>query len=91
MLCFSPPIARIRAGISCSECLTSISPRCPYPFLRDTVSLLPFISTRSLPRSDQHMISRFSGLAAQAVSVALECGETPYEALRLLESGRVIL
>ncbi|KAK4085584.1 uncharacterized protein Triagg1_574 [Trichoderma aggressivum f. europaeum] len=57
--------------------------------LTTALNLLPLVSPRSLQRDDQqHMISQFSGLAAQAASYALEAGYPAYEALRLLELGR---
>ena len=87
----SPPIERIKAGIIVSE-IPEIDSTRAYRALSLVVSLLPKVSPRSLARNDQQFrISRFSGLAAQAASLALEIGESPYVAVRLLESGRGVL
>lgn len=53
------------------------------------LDLLPMVSPRTLQRDDQqHVLAKFSGLAAEAASFALEAGYPAYEALRLLELGR---
>jgi hypothetical protein len=48
--------------------------------------MLPFVSPRSLKLVDrQKNIGRYDGIMARAVAVALDCGETPYNAFQLLE------
>jgi len=60
--------------------------------LRIAVNLLPSVSDRVLNRRDQqYNISLFSGVASNAASVYLECGESPYEALSVLELGRGLI
>ncbi|KAH7145569.1 TPR domain-containing protein [Dactylonectria estremocensis] len=52
-------------------------------------SLIPLIMARSLENSDKQWIAtQFVGLASDAAAVALLAGESPYAALRLLETGR---
>ena len=59
---------------------------------KQVVSLLPIMNNRSLNRDDQqHIVSRFSGLAADACSLALEVGDSPFQALELLELGRGVI
>ena len=57
-----------------------------------TVSLVPRLSSRSLQNSDRrHALSQVVGLASDAAAAALQAGQTPLTALRLLEQGRGVL
>lgn len=56
------------------------------------VSLIPSAIPRSLQNSDkQKLAADLAGLGPKAVSVALLAGETPYTALKLLESSRGVI
>ena len=60
--------------------------------LQRVVKLIPLVSPRTLERNDQQFwISQFSGLAAETVSLSLECGDTASDFLQTLELGRGIL
>lgn len=60
--------------------------------LEDAVKLLPEVSPQILGRGDQeHMLSKFNQLAADAISLALQAGSTPSNCLSLLELGRGII
>ena len=88
----APPSIRIRAAISSSSLLIGRDRVHANSLLRQAVSLLPLLSTRALkPQEQQHRISEFYNLTARAVSLSLDCGETPYCALQLLEIGRGVL
>ncbi|KAL0631832.1 hypothetical protein Q9L58_009294 [Maublancomyces gigas] len=60
--------------------------------LEDAVRLLPNVSPRFLERDDQeHTLSDFTRLAADAASTALQAGAEASHALRLLELGRGVI
>ncbi|KAH6874864.1 TPR domain-containing protein [Thelonectria olida] len=55
-------------------------------------SLIPLIMARSLENSDkQRIATQFVGFASDAAAIALLAGESPYAALRLLETGRGLI
>ncbi|KAH7007380.1 CHAT domain-containing protein [Ilyonectria destructans] len=55
-------------------------------------SLIPLVMARSLENSDKQLIAtRFVGFASDAAAIALLAGESPYAALRLLETGRGLI
>jgi CHAT domain-containing protein/tetratricopeptide (TPR) repeat protein len=57
-----------------------------------TISLIPKLTSKSLPNSDkQHRLSQFVGLASVAAAVALQADKDPLVALELLEEGRGVL
>jgi len=59
--------------------------------LRIAIHLMPLATSRSLEREDQqHILGQLTGLVSLATSVLLEAGESPLEALRLLELGRSV-
>jgi tetratricopeptide (TPR) repeat protein len=59
---------------------------------KQAVQLLPLINNRSLSRQDQqHVVSRFSGLAADACSLSLQASDDAFGALELLELGRGVI
>jgi len=59
--------------------------------LRNAIHLMPLATSRSLDREDQqHILGQLTGIASLAVSVSLEVGEAPLEALRLQEFGRSV-
>jgi hypothetical protein len=59
---------------------------------KEAVHFLPLVNSRSLSREDQqHVVSRFSGLAANACSLSLQDGDDAFEALELLELGRGVI
>ncbi|KAH6603228.1 hypothetical protein Trco_008003 [Trichoderma cornu-damae] len=60
--------------------------------LRDAVSLFPAVSPRSLGRTDvQSLLAGFYGLPPAAAAAALNDGNAPADALRLLELGRGVV
>ncbi|CUS11103.1 unnamed protein product, partial [Tuber aestivum] len=60
--------------------------------LEDAVNLIPSVDLRFLKRDDQqHMLSKISGLASIAASVALQAGRSAYDGLKILELGRGII
>lgn len=60
--------------------------------LEKAIQLLPKVTPQFLARGDlEHLLSDFSQLAADAMSIALQAGETPSHCLRLMELGRGII
>ncbi|RPB18391.1 hypothetical protein L211DRAFT_80808 [Terfezia boudieri ATCC MYA-4762] len=59
--------------------------------LRDSIHLLPLLTSRSLQREgQQHVLAQLTGLVSLAVSVSLVVEGSPLEALRLQELGRSV-
>jgi len=59
--------------------------------LRSVVYLMPLATPRSLEREDQqYILEKLTGLVSLAASVSLAAGESPLEALQLLELGRSV-
>ena len=88
----SPPFDRIKATYMPLSVLISLDPYKAKALLQEAVRLLPLLSPRFLKQTDQqHNISQFSGITSRAVSISLQCGDEPYEALQLLELGRGVL
>ena len=86
------PSIRIEVADSASQMLIGHDLHRAKPLLQTAIELLPIVSPRTLTQRDcQLRLSHFGGLASRAVSVSLECGETPYDALRLLELGRGVI
>jgi len=57
-----------------------------------TVSLVPLLTPRSLETSDkQHLLTQVVDLASTASAVALNAGETPFDAVQALELGRGVI
>ncbi|KAH8666199.1 CHAT domain-containing protein [Ilyonectria robusta] len=55
-------------------------------------SLIPLVMARSLENSDKQLIvTQFVGFASDAAAISLLAGESPYAALRLLETGRGLI
>ena len=56
------------------------------------LSLVQLLVPRYQERADkQYHLSRIAGLASDAAAVSLNAGQSPYEAIRLLEQGRGII
>jgi hypothetical protein len=54
--------------------------------------LVPFLTPRSLEASDkQRLLIQFSGLTSNAVAIALNAAQTPFDAISLLELGRKVI
>ena len=91
----APPSIRVLAADSASQLLVdrdSNSWNRAKAILRIAVDLLPTTSPRTLNQLDrQYNISQFAGITSRAVSVSLQCGETPYRALQLSELGNGVL
>ena len=88
----SSPITRIRAAGSASRLLLTGDKQRAKTLLKDAVAILPIVSPRILMRKDQqYNISECAGITALAVSLSIECGEDPHEALSISELGRGML
>ena len=91
----TPVLIRLRIACRIAQLLvfspfvTDMSKACS--LLHDAVHLLPLSTSRSLEREDQqYILGKLTGLVSLAASVALEAGQSPLEALRLLELGRSV-
>ncbi|EQB56360.1 hypothetical protein CGLO_03629 [Colletotrichum gloeosporioides Cg-14] len=63
-----------------------------YGVAKQTISLVPMSAPLSLrPADKQYLLTQAVGLASDAAAIALEAGESPVEALKLLETGRGII
>ncbi|KAI8251314.1 putative 30S ribosomal protein S17-like protein [Colletotrichum sp. SAR11_239] len=59
---------------------------------KQTISLVPVSAPLSLrPADKQYLLTQAVGLASDAAAIAIETGEGPAEALKLLETGRGII
>ena len=88
----APPSVRIKAASSASRLLIGRNWDRANAVLRVAVNLLPTTSPRTLTQLDrQYNISKFAGITSQAVSVSVQCGESPYRALQLSELGNGVL
>lgn len=89
----SDPQTRIRAARFAAKHLATASRwEESSSLLGEAVGMLPRVSPQFLGRDDQqHMLSEFSQLAADACSVALQAGATASHCLSLLELGRGII
>lgn len=91
----SPPRDRITgARLAAALLAASESPNWEESriFLEYAVKMLPNVSPRFLERDDQeHTLSEFTRLAADAASVALQAGAEASHCLRLLELGRGVI
>ena len=88
----SSPTSRIIAARNAAKLLLfrDISKACEIYKL--AVNLLPSVSPRTLPRSDQQsLLSEFAGLGSTAAALYLHAGRSPVEALQLQELGRGIM
>ena len=87
-----PPLIRISAANATVPLLMGRNISRADCLLRTAVKLLPMMSPRDLKQQDQqYNLSRFAGLTSRAVSVALDAGERPCNALQLLELGRGVI
>lgn len=89
----SPPRFRISAARLAAALLTTCGRWSEVSsILGAAVKLLPNVSPQFLRREDQeHMLADFTQLASDAVSAALQAGETAAHCLSLLELGRGII
>lgn len=63
-----------------------------YQVLQEAIQLLPSISAMPLRHSDKQFLLRgVSGLGSNGAAAALSADKDPYDALRLMESGRGII
>ncbi|KAF4869355.1 putative 30S ribosomal protein S17-like protein [Colletotrichum siamense] len=59
---------------------------------KQTISLVPVSAPLSLrPADKQYLLTQAVGIASDAAAIAIETGEGPTEALKLLETGRGII
>ncbi|RPA98136.1 TPR-like protein [Choiromyces venosus 120613-1] len=89
----SPPRDRIRAARRAGLLLCSAGRfHESSSILEDAIHLMPSVNLQLLKRDDQqHILSKLSGLASTAASVALLAGREAYHSLKLLELGRGII
>ena len=88
-LSVAPPIVRLKAAQLLSSLLLKEDRSRAKELLKRCVQLLPSISSRMLKRSDQqYNISQVADLTSRTVSLCLELGDDPYDALSILEMGR---
>ncbi|KAF3064943.1 hypothetical protein GL218_02143 [Daldinia childiae] len=89
----SPPSVRINLARGAAQILALRGDwKESSQLLKGAISLLPTISPRYLSPADmQSLLADLSGLASTAAAVALNAGEEPREALRLLELGRGVI
>ncbi|KAK2750080.1 hypothetical protein FQN57_004572 [Myotisia sp. PD_48] len=87
------PFIRIHASILALPLLQSrMQYEEAYQLATQTIDLLPRVHNRSLSRGDQqHVVSRFSGLASSGCSLALQIGESAEKAMEYLERGRGVI
>ncbi|KAH9227461.1 hypothetical protein K456DRAFT_1848463 [Colletotrichum gloeosporioides 23] len=63
-----------------------------YDIAKQTISLVPVSAPLSLrPADKQYLLTQAVGLASDAAAIAIQAGESPAEALKLLENGRGII
>jgi len=91
----APILVRLSAALSAVKMLVfnpSVTDLATaWSLLHDATHLIPLTTSRSLDREDQqHILGKLTGLASLAVSVSLEAGRSPLEALRLQELSRSI-
>jgi tetratricopeptide (TPR) repeat protein len=88
----APPLTRILAASSAAKLLLQSNKMKARSLLESAVNLLPAICPRTLLRQDQqYNLAKCMGITALAVSLSIDCGEDPYEALSISESGRCVL
>ena len=88
----SPPSKRIISAAKGANLAGSTNSRKASYLFTKAVELLPTASPRTLNRDDQqYTLSQFSGIAANAATLAVQVGEGVSEALRLLELGRGVI
>ena len=91
----APVLVRLIAALRAVKILTfnplvrDLSRACS--LLHDATHLIPQATLRSLDHEDQqYILGKLAGLASLTVSVSLEAGRSPLEALQLQELGRSI-
>jgi hypothetical protein len=88
----APPLTRILAASSAARLLLNSDQLQAKSLLESAVNLFPAVCPRTLMRQDQqYNLAKCNGITALAVSLSIACGEEPYEALRISESGRCVL
>ncbi|KAJ5662986.1 hypothetical protein N7507_003717 [Penicillium longicatenatum] len=89
----APPLSRIMAALQAIRLLLKREDHHGgYALSVEAIGLLQLVHKRSLTLQDrQYVVSHFSGLATQACSLALQTGQSLFEGLRLLESGRGVI
>ncbi|CAG8909318.1 unnamed protein product, partial [Penicillium egyptiacum] len=89
----APPLKRIAAAVLALRLLLKREDYCgAYTLSAEAIDLLQLVHKRSLTLQDrQYVVSHFSGLAIQACSLALQTRQPPFQALRLLDSGRGVI
>jgi hypothetical protein len=83
---------RISAARAAATMVSESQPALAADLLETAVGPLPEVSSADLSFSDrQYELSTYARLAADAAALALSAGSPPLRALRLLESGRLLL
>lgn len=85
----APPSNRVSYARKAAALLSLYDTERAKDFLKLAVELVPSANPITLSQpSQQHIMSQFPNTASSAAALIIECGEAPYEALRLLEIGR---
>lgn len=91
----SPPMARLQPGKDLFTLYAQAETwSLAYQVACTTVALIPLLTPRSLENFDkQYLLTthNVASFASDASAVSLIAGESPYEAVRLLEIGRAII
>ena len=89
----SVPFTRVRASAQAIRLLQERERHADaFRLSVEALEVLPRVHNRSLSRQDQqYVVSTFSGLAASACSLALQTGQPPETALKVLERGRAVI
>ncbi|KAE8336265.1 CHAT domain-containing protein [Aspergillus arachidicola] len=89
----STAVDRLRPGLALlGLCIQIEDWTLAYETAATTISLIPLLDLHSIGNSDkQNLLTELVGLASDSAAVTLMAGETPYEAIRLLELSRGVL
>ena len=84
---------RLRAGLDLFDVYAQTKNwQKAYDVAETTIKIVPRLISHSLQHADkQHLIRSVAGLASESATAALKCGQSAYNALRLLEMGRAVI
>jgi tetratricopeptide (TPR) repeat protein len=87
-----PAKVRIRAARAGAKLAAPKQQDHAFEMLSAATELLPTVSPRAFYRQDQqYALAACAGVASDAAALAMRCGKTPEQALRLLEVGRGVI
>ncbi|PNP75767.1 hypothetical protein FNYG_10845 [Fusarium nygamai] len=91
------PRASVKIRLSAGKQLLSIAlkvyeAKAVFQIARYVIDLIPLLVPNSLRSEDkQHLLTDIEGIASLAAAVALDAGQKPLVAIRVLETGRAVL